>query len=175
MNNIVLCGFMGCGKSTVGKNLARKSGKKYVDMDFYIEQKSGMRVSEIFEKYGEQSFRDMEHEACAELNAQKNLVIASGGGALTFERNVEIFKQNDIIVLLDVGLETIKYRLRNDKKRPLLQRPDRDEAMEKLYNERLPLYKNAADITVKGEATPLKTAFAVMDAVRLFSKTQRFA
>ena len=170
MNNIVLCGFMGCGKSTVGKNLARKSGKKYVDMDFYIEQKSGMRVSEIFEKYGEQAFRDMEHEACVELSKQKNLVIASGGGALTFDRNVEAFKGVDIIVLLDVGLETIKYRLRNDKKRPLLQRPDKDEAMEKLFNERLPLYQKAADVTVKGESTPLSTAYAVMDAVRLFGK-----
>ena len=56
MNNIVLCGFMGCGKSTVGKNIARKSGRKFLDMDSYIEEKAGMTVSEIFEKYGEESF-----------------------------------------------------------------------------------------------------------------------
>ena len=170
MNNIVLCGFMGCGKSTVGKNVARKSGKNYVDMDFYIEEKAGMRVSEIFEKYGEQGFRDMEHEACVELSKKKNLIIASGGGALTYERNVEVFKENDIIVLLDVDLETIKYRLRNDKKRPLLQRPDKDKAMKELYEKRLPLYRAAADITVKGRSTPLKTAFAVIEAVRLNHK-----
>ena len=170
MNNIVLCGFMGCGKSTVGKNVARKTGKKYVDMDHYIEEKAGMRVSEIFEKYGEQGFRDMEHEACVELSKEKNLIIASGGGALTFERNVEVFKQSDTVVLLDVDLETIKYRLLNDKKRPLLQRPDKDDAMTELYNKRLPLYRAAADITVKGQSTPLKTAFAVMDAVRLSNK-----
>ena len=170
MNNIVLCGFMGCGKSTVGKNVARKSGKKYVDMDHYIEEKAGMRVSEIFEKYGEQGFRDMEHEACIELSKEKNLIIASGGGALTFERNVEVFKKSETVVLLDVDLETIKYRLLNDKKRPLLQRPDKDEAMKELYEKRLPLYRAAADITVKGQSTPLKTAFAVMDAVRLSNK-----
>lgn len=170
MNNIVLCGFMGCGKSTVGKNIARKSGKKFVDMDSYIEEKAGMRVSEIFERYGEQGFRDMEHEACRELSRERNLIIASGGGALTFERNVEVFKQNDIIVLLDVELDTIKYRLRNDTKRPLLQRPDKDKAMAELYEKRLPLYRAAADVTVKGEETPLGTAFAVMDAVRLYSK-----
>ena len=67
MNNIVLCGFMGCGKSTVGKNIARKSGRKFLDMDSYIEKKAGMTVSEIFEKYGEEKFRDMEHDACVEL------------------------------------------------------------------------------------------------------------
>lgn len=170
MNNIVLCGFMGCGKSTVGKNIARKSGKKFVDMDSYIEEKAGMRVSEIFEKYGESGFRDMEHEACRELSRERNLIIASGGGALTFERNVEVFKQNDVIVLLDVPLDTIKYRLRNDTKRPLLQRPDKDKAMAELYEKRLPLYRTAADVTVKGGETPLGTAFAVMDAVRLYSK-----
>ena len=59
MDNIVLCGFMGCGKTTVGRNLARKSGRKFVDMDSYIEEKAGMKVSEIFEKYGENRFREI--------------------------------------------------------------------------------------------------------------------
>lgn len=165
MNNIVLCGFMGCGKSTVGKNIARKTGKNFIDMDSYIEQKANMTVSEIFEKFGESAFRDMEHEACKELSEQSNLIIASGGGALTFERNCEVFKGKDTIVLLDVPLDVIKYRLRNDKTRPLLQRPDKDEAMKELYDRRLPIYKKASNIAVKGESTPLKTAFAVIDAV----------
>ena len=170
MNNIVLCGFMGCGKSTVGNNVARKTGKKYVDMDHYIEEKAGMRVSEIFEKYGEQGFRDMEHEACIELSKEKNLIIASGGGALTFERNVEVFRGKDKVVLLDVPLSVIRQRLSHDTRRPLLQRPDRDKVMEELYNERTPKYRAAADVVIKGESTPLKTAFAVMDAVRLSNK-----
>lgn len=157
---------MGCGKTTAGKNLARKSGRHFVDMDRYIEKKAGMTVSQIFAKYGENGFRDMEHEACAELAAQHNLVVASGGGALTFERNVKIFKGVDTIVLLDVPLSIIKQRLEGDKNRPLLQREDRDEAMKALYDERMPKYLAAADIVVKGEGTPLKTAFAVMDAVK---------
>lgn len=165
MDNIVLCGFMGCGKSTVGKNIARKTGRKFLDMDAYIEEKAEMTVSEIFEKYGESTFRDMEHEACKELSEMKGLIIASGGGAFTFERNSEVFKGKDTIVLLDVPLDVIKYRLRNDKTRPLLQRPDKDQAMEELYNKRLPLYKNASDIVVSGKNTPMKTAFAVIDAV----------
>lgn len=165
MNNIVLCGFMGCGKSTVGRNIARKTGKKFLDMDSYIEEKAEMTVSEIFDKYGESGFRDMEHEACIELSQMQDLVIASGGGAFTFERNVQAFKGRDKIVLLDVPLDIIKYRLRNDKSRPLLQKPDRDKVMQELYEKRFPLYKSAADIVVSGKNTPVKTAFAVINAV----------
>ena len=170
MDNIVLCGFMGCGKSTVGRNIARKTGKKFLDMDSYIEKKAGMTVSEIFEKYGGSGFRDMEHEACNELSKMKDLIIASGGGAFTFERNVEVFKGKDTIVLLDVPLGVIKYRLRNDKTRPLLQRSDKDKAMQELYEKRLPLYKSAADVMVSGKNTPIKTAFSVIDAVNEYKK-----
>lgn len=165
MNNIVLCGFMGCGKSTVGKNLARKTGKKFLDMDTYIEKKAGMSVSRIFEKHGENGFRDMEHEACKELSEMSDLVIASGGGAFTFERNIEVFKGKDKIVFIDVPLEIIKYRLRNDKTRPLLQRPDKDKAMKELYDKRRPLYTAAADIIVTGKNTPLRTAYQIIEAV----------
>ena len=161
---------MGCGKSTVGRNIARKTGKKFLDMDTYIEKKAEMTVSEIFDKYGESTFRDMEHEACKELSEMQDLVIASGGGAFTFERNVEVFRGKDTIVLLDVPLGVIKYRLRNDKTRPLLQRPDRDKALQELYDKRLPLYKSAADIIVSGRNTPIKTAFSVIDAVNNMKK-----
>ncbi len=167
MNNVVLCGFMGCGKSTVGKNLARKTGRRFIDMDAYIESRQGMTVSEIFEKLGEQGVRDIEHEVCVELSDMNNLIIASGGGAFTFKRNVEAFKGKDKIVFLDVKLDVIKQRLKNDTRRPLLQRPDRDRVMEELYNRRLPVYRDAADIIVEGQSTPLKTAYAVIEAVRL--------
>ena len=83
MNNIILCGFMGCGKSTVGKNIARKSGRRFIDMDAYIEEEAGMTVSEIFAREGEEGFRDREHQACLELAQKSNAVIAAGGGALT--------------------------------------------------------------------------------------------
>lgn len=167
MDNIVLCGFMGCGKSTVGKNIARKSGKSFIDMDAYIEEKAGMTVSEIFEKYGESGFRDIEHAVCMELSEKSGLIIASGGGAFTFERNVRVFKGRDTIVFLDVPLDIIKYRLRNDTVRPLLQRPDKDKAMTELYNKRYPIYKNAADIVVAGKGTPLSTAYAVIEAAKI--------
>ena len=167
MNNIVLCGFMGCGKSTVGKNLARKTGRSFVDMDRYIEQREGMTVAEIFEKYGEDGFRDREHEACRELAGMNGLIIASGGGALTFERNVKVFKGTDTIVFLNVPLNVIAQRLKNDTRRPLLQRPDKDKVMRELYEKRMPSYLAAADVTVPGQGTPLKTAFAIMEATNI--------
>ena len=167
MNNVVLCGFMGCGKSTVGRNLARKTGRKFLDMDRYIEEKAGMSVKEIFERQGEDGFRELEHEACVELSDKKNLIIASGGGALTFDRNVKAFKGKDMIVLLDVPLNTIKYRLRNDKTRPLLQREDKDRAMDELFMKRYPRYMAAADVVVSGQSTPMKTTIAVMEAMKL--------
>lgn len=170
MDNIVLCGFMGCGKTTVGRNLARKSGRKFIDMDSYIEEKAGMKVSEIFEKYGESHFRDLEHEACLELADTKGLVIASGGGAFTFQRNIDAFKGKDKIVLLDVPLDIIKQRLKNDTTRPLLQRPDKEDAMRELYEKRLPIYLAAAGITVSGKNTPLKTAYAIIRAVEADKK-----
>ena len=170
MNNIILCGFMGCGKSTVGRTTARKTGRRFLDMDRYIEEKAGMTVSEIFAERGESGFRDLEHEACAELSDMRNLIIAAGGGALTFERNVEVFRGKDTIVLLDVPLSVIRYRLRNDTRRPLLQRPDKNKVMEELYRSRMPMYLAAADIVVKGESTPLKTALAVIDRLNLKKK-----
>ena len=161
---------MGCGKSTVGKNLAKMTGRKFLDMDNYIEETSGMTIPEIFEQQGENGFRDLEHEACQALASRSGLIVASGGGALTFERNVAVFKGTDTVVLLDVPLETIRQRLEHDTTRPLLQRPDRDEAMKTLYEQRLPLYQKAADVTVHGKSTPYQTAQAMVQALKFEGK-----
>ena len=149
---------MGCGKSTVGKNLAKMTGRKFLDMDNYIEETAGMTIPEIFEQQGENGFRDLEHEACQALANRSGLIVASGGGALTFERNVAVFKGTDTVVLLDVPLETIRQRL------------DRDEAMKALYEQRLPLYQKAADVTVHGKSTPYQTAQAMVQALKFEGK-----
>lgn len=113
---IVLCGFMGCGKTTVGKIIAKRTVLDFVDMDSYIEEKEGCTVREIFDKHGESYFRDLEHQACIELADRKNCIISSGGGSMIYERNVKALEKNAVIVYLSVPLEDIKYRLRNDKK-----------------------------------------------------------
>ena len=163
--NIVLCGFMGCGKTTVGKALAKKTGMSLVDTDKYIEEKENMTISDIFKVYGEEYFRELEHKACVELADKSNLIIATGGGALTFERNVNALKKSCVIVLLDVPVDVLYKRLEFDTTRPLLQRADKKEAMTELYNKRMPVYKKASDIVIDGNASPICVADRIIKAV----------
>lgn len=149
MNNIVLCGFMGCGKTTVGKELSKKLEMQFVDMDSIIEQNAGMPVSEIFRTQGESSFRRMETETAAALSGQSGLVISTGGGAVLNSANVKAFKSGGLILLIDVPCEVIANRLTGDTSRPLLNRPDRDTAMRELYEKRMPLYRAIADVVVE--------------------------
>lgn len=150
--SIVLCGFMGCGKTTVGKRAAKLLKWDFYDLDLYIEEKEGLTVSEIFEKYGEEGFRKMETQAAKELSQKGGAVIACGGGTVLFPQNVEAFHQNgSVIILLDAPLAVLQERLKHDKKRPLLQKPNRNQVIADLYRQRIPLYRSAADLTVKAD------------------------
>ncbi len=153
---------MGCGKSTVGKRLAKELDMTFVDMDSYIEEQAGCTVSDIFAQKGEAGFRTMEHDACCTLSGQDGLVIATGGGAVLREDNVTALKANGTIVLLEVGVDCVLARLENDTTRPLLQRPDKREAAAELLSIRTPLYKAAADITVDAEADADTVAAAIL-------------
>lgn len=162
MKNIVLCGFMGCGKSTVGKRLAEALDMTFVDMDSYIEGEEGCTVSDIFAQKGEAGFRAIEHDTCCTLGKQDGLVIATGGGAVLRADNVAALKANGTVVLLDVGVDCVLARLKDDTTRPLLQRPDKAEAAAALLAARTPLYKAAADITVDAEADADTVAAAIL-------------
>lgn len=150
--NTILCGFMGCGKSTVGRKLAAISGRKFIDMDTYIEEKAGMTVSEIFAQMGETAFREMEEQAAIELSEKTELVIAAGGGTVLRENSRNALARTGCIFLLDVPLYVLRERLKGDTTRPLLQRPDKDEAMKTLYEERMPKYFSAAHIVIPADA-----------------------
>lgn len=163
--NIILCGFMGCGKSTVGALLAKKTGMAFIDLDSYIEKKQGMTVSDIFEKYGEPRFRELEREAARELSQKNSMVIAAGGGTLTFQENVDTLRTSGKIILLDLPLDTVAKRLENDTTRPLLNRPDKLEAMKALFEKRLPIYKAAADIIVNGDESPMQVCIEIMSQI----------
>ena len=160
--NIVLCGFMGCGKSTIGNLLSKKTGMSFIDLDKYIEQKENKTVAEIFADNGEDYFRQLERDASKELSQKKSLVIATGGGTLTFQENVDAFKTSGKIVLLDVPVEVVSERLQGDTTRPLLNRPDKEQAMRELYEKRMPLYQNAADIIVNAANSPLQVCMEIM-------------
>ncbi len=160
--SIVLCGFMGCGKSTIGSLLARKTGMSFVDLDAYIEKKENKTVNQIFADSGEDYFRMKEREAVQELAGKKGLVIAAGGGTLTFPENVEVFRRSCLIVLLDIPVEVAAKRLQYDTTRPLLARPDKEQVIRELYDKRLPLYHAAAELVVNADDSPMQVCMAIM-------------
>lgn len=147
---------MGSGKSTVGRALADKLNMKFIDTDSYIEKREGMTISKIFEKYGEEYFRNAEYEVCRELSASKGYIISTGGGTLLREKNVAEIKKNGTVFFLDTSVSTILERLKFDTTRPLLQRPDKEQAVNELLFQRMPLYKKAADHIVDGDGSPRK-------------------
>lgn len=149
MKNIFLCGFMGCGKTTVGQSLASVLKMQFIDMDAFIEENESKSVSEIFEKHGEAYFRALETGAAEQLSKKGGLVVATGGGAVLSPKNAAFFKSGGYIVLIDVPLPIITLRLDGDGTRPLLKRRDKEAVMNKLYNERMPVYRAAADFTVQ--------------------------
>ncbi len=153
--NVVLCGFMGCGKTCVGKRAARLMHRQFCDLDSYIESKEGMTVTEIFAKYGEEGFRQREAQAVREISGKGDMVVACGGGTVLFPENVEAFHKNgSVILLLDVPLAILQDRLKYDKERPLLQKPNRRQVIADLYKKRLPQYRAAADKAVRSTAPP---------------------
>ncbi|HUX37477.1 MAG TPA: shikimate kinase [Rectinemataceae bacterium] len=120
---LVITGFMGSGKTTVGKILATRLGRDFIDMDALIEAEEGMTVAGIFEKRGEAYFREREAECCARLAAREACVISTGGGALVDPANRALFK-DAFVVCLDADPEEIFERLKDDGSRPLLNDPD---------------------------------------------------
>ncbi len=166
MNNIILCGFMGCGKSSIGRKLAAKTKREFVDMDKYIEEKTGMTVTRIFAEKGESGFREIETEACRELSEKENLIIAAGGGTLTFPQNVEILRKGGKIFYIEVSYENLCERLKRDTRRPLLQVENRNEVIKELLDKRLPLYRAAASVYVNGNFSSTRVANNIFNIIR---------
>ena len=163
MNNIVLCGFMGSGKTVVGRELAKIMGAKFVDTDELIEKEQGVAIKAIFAAHGEDYFRDLEYEMCKKVAKMKGAVVSTGGGAMTFERNVEAIKQGSKVVFLDASFDVICDRIGNSTTRPLFQ--DREKA-KRLYDERKDKYLAAADYVVNGDMGARKTALEIADLFR---------
>nr|MDD5837320.1 shikimate kinase [Eubacteriales bacterium] len=163
MNNIVLCGFMGSGKTVVGRELAKIMGAKFVDTDELIEKEQGVAIKAIFAAHGEDYFRDLEYEMCKKVAQMKGAVVSTGGGAMTFARNVEAIKQGSKVVFLDASFDVICDRIGNSTTRPLFQ--DREKA-KKLYDERKDKYLAAADYVVNGDMGARKTALEIADLFR---------
>lgn len=161
----VLCGFMGSGKTTVGRLLAERTGRRFVDLDRWIEEKQGKPVSRIFDEKGEPFFRKLEKSAVRELSAQPDLVLAAGGGTLLDKENAAALRANGIVIFLDASLETVKRRLQGDTSRPLLH-GGKGNALEALYAARRETYLAVSDLTVQADGAPLAVAQEAQDLLR---------
>jgi len=159
MNNIVLIGMSGVGKTTVGKYISKKLNMTLLDTDIIIESKCGISISDIFSSFGEQYFREIERKVVEEVSKYSNVVISTGGGVVLDSRNIDNLKQKGIIFWLKADINTIYNNLKNNplsmSTRPLLDNGTKlKNRIEKLYGQREKLYISSSSyiINVDGKS-----------------------
>lgn len=141
---------MGAGKTTVGRQLAKRMGRRFVDSDHELESRTGVRIPVVFDIEGEAGFRKREAQVLADLCAEENLVMATGGGVVLAAENRSRLKASGIVVYLAAPPYVLFERTRLDRNRPLLQVSDPLAKLEELYAQRDPLYREVADIVIEG-------------------------
>jgi shikimate kinase len=149
MRSVFLVGPMGSGKTAVGRALARRLGLPFADSDAEVESRSGVDISYIFEREGEEGFRIRERDVIDSLTTSAGIVLATGGGAILSAVNRERLAARGIVVFLDTTIEQQLQRTRRSKHRPLLAGPDRRTTLERLAQIRDPLYRSIASITIR--------------------------
>ncbi len=148
MSSVYLCGFMGCGKSRIGRMLSATTGMPLVDLDAVIVEKEGMSIPDIFAQYGEPHFRSLEAKYIRELS--DNYVVATGGGALINDSTAEYAKKSGLTVYINTSFEVCYNRIKNDKNRPLVVKNTKEQ-LEQLYNTRAPIYRRNSMCMVNGD------------------------
>lgn len=151
---------MGSGKSTIGARLARQLNAPFVDMDAYIEEQAGMKIPEIFEKFGEPHFRDLETQAVRDLAVREG-VIACGGGAMLRDVNAEIAKATGCVLFLDVPFNVCYVRIANTD-RPIVRRSTRQE-LEALYNTRRGVYQKNSTHRIDASKSPAAIISSILE------------
>jgi shikimate kinase len=160
LNNIYLVGLMGSGKTTIGRALARRMGRRFFDSDHEIEHRTGVRIPVIFEHEGEAGFRKREAQTISELTQDVAIVLATGGGAILNPENREAMRSTGWVVYLDVPIHILLERTRHDSNRPLLQVADPKERLTALRTQRDPLYREIADLVIDGSRSNSNSAVA---------------
>ncbi len=156
--NIALIGFMGVGKTAVGKALAEKLGKSFVELDLLIERRVGKSIADIFQQDGEAAFRELEIEVTEEISKDKNLVIACGGGIVLNKINIERLRKNTRMVYLTASPGVILERVANEEgQRPLLEVDNPTLAIGEMLSFRKPFYERAADIRIDTSKLDINT------------------
>ncbi len=166
-DNIYFVGMMGAGKTTIGRHLARRMKKRFVDCDHEIEARTGVRIPLIFEFEGEEGFRWRESQVLQELTGERGLVLATGGGAVLDAENRRRLSATGLVVYLSAPPEELYARTQHDRNRPLLQVADPLGRIRELHALRDPLYREVADIVFEGgRRTPLSAARQIETEIR---------
>ena len=147
-SNIILIGFMGCGKSSIGRRLAARLGYDFIDSDELITARAGKSITDIFAEEGEERFRERETAELRELVGSDRIVLATGGGAVLREQNRDLLKRIGIVVWLHSDPETLFERASRNRKRPLLQVENPRTTFNTLLESRLPVYRQACTMRV---------------------------
>lgn len=167
--NIVLAGFMGTGKTSVGRIVSERLHKAFLELDEIIEKKEGLPISEIFKAKGEPYFRKLEKEIVKEASCKEGAVISAGGGAIVDEENLSSLKNNGIIICLKASSAVILKRVGRLKTRPLLNVPDPKKAIEELLEKREPYYNKADFVIDTSDLTVEQAADKIIDLIRVNS------
>ncbi len=161
---IFLCGFMGCGKSTIGTKLAKTLNVPFTDMDTYIEEQAGKKIPEIFAEDGEEHFRDLETQAVREL-ASRDGIIACGGGAMLRDINAEIAAEHGTVLFLDVPFRMCWLRIANTD-RPIVRRSTRQE-LYNLYRKRRGVYRRHSTHRIEAVHSPTQMVQEIITLLEL--------
>jgi shikimate kinase len=171
VENIFLIGPMGSGKTSLGRRIAPKLGYAFIDLDEELERRCGVEVAVIFDIEGEQGFRERESRLLAEVAANRNQLIATGGGSVMAVQNREIIKTSGTVVWLKASVDQQIRRLERDKRRPLLAAPDRRERLSSMAEQRNPIYAALADVVFESKNRPLvQMAGSLERTIRAFAK-----
>jgi shikimate kinase len=171
--NIAIIGFMGAGKTTVARALAKKLNREFIELDTMIELKAGKSITEIFSQDGEIAFRELEIEVTKDISCGRNLVIACGGGIILNQINIDRLRKESVIVYLAVSSQVLLARVKDtDTLRPLLNTEDKKSRIRKLLGFRKPLYEKAADITIN--TTRLDVGSVVDEMVNILASHESY-
>lgn len=168
--NVYLAGMMGTGKSTVGRELARLMGRKFIDTDAALERRLGMTVSECFAREGEAYFRAQEKALALELSTLHNRIVATGGGTLLDPETRSVFQTTGLVICLFTDKDELVSRLERTDKRPLLHGEDLDERVESLLAQRKEIYDSISIRVDTSNLTPQEAARKIYDLLKLRQK-----
>ena len=170
-SNVVLIGFMGTGKTSIGKILATRLGCAFIDLDHKIESDNKMTIPNIFKKYGEAHFRELERKAVQEVSERRGIVIATGGGTVKNSENMRLLRENGVVICLKADVDEILYRTEHRGDRPVLDNQhktegDRRAAIEKLLEERREYYEQADYTVDTTKWSPLQITEDICEYIR---------